>query len=260
MKQRLMSLGFWAGMALLTVLVWAASAVSVLLGGWWDRSRLLGHGCARAWAWALIRMNPFWHLTVDRRARLERNRPYVFVANHQSLVDIIVLYHVGHQFKWVAKSSLFRVPFLGWTLSINRHIRLQRESLRSIRRTMEEAKQWLDRRMSVAFFAEGSRSQTGALTPFKLGAFKLAIQTRTPIVPLVITGTRDALPRGSWVFSRRMHGTLTVLPPIDTTTYQLKDAELLKNRVFQEIERVFLAHTPHRHPTLDLPALVSAAP
>ena len=177
MIRPLLSLGIWAATGVLTVLVWVASAVSALLSGWWDRSRRLGHGCARAWAWALVKMNPFWRLTVERRARLARRQPYIFVANHQSLADIIVVYHVGHQFKWVAKASLFRVPFLGWTLGLNRHIRLQRGSLRSIRRTMEEARRWLARRVSVAFFAEGSRSQTGTLTPFKLGAFKLAIQT-----------------------------------------------------------------------------------
>lgn len=242
MTQRLLSLGIWMSTGLLTILVCVASATSALVVGWWDRSRRLGHGCARAWAWALVKMNPFWRLTVERRAQLERRRPYVFVANHQSLADIVVLYHVGHQFKWVAKSNLFHVPFLGWTLWLNRHIRLQRGSLRGIRRAMDDAKRWLGRRMSVAFFAEGSRSQTGTLTPFKLGAFKLAIQTRTPIVPMVITGTRNALPRGSWVFRHRVHGRLTILPPIETADYALKDAPLLKDRVFREIERVFLAH------------------
>ena len=239
MQQRLLSLGIWAGTAVITIVFWALTALCAL--AWWDRDRRLSHTCTQWWAQTLLAMNPFWQLTVDRRTILDDSQPYLFVANHQSFADIIVVFHIKHQFKWVAKAGLFQIPFLGWSLSLARNIRLRRGSFRSIRRTMDEAQQWLARRISVVFFAEGSRSRTGALTPFKSGAFKLAIETRTPVVPLVITGTRYALPRGSWIFRHRVRGTLTILPPIDTASYTAADADRLKDRVFREIERVVLA-------------------
>ncbi len=91
--------------------------------------------------------------------------------------------------------------------------------------------------MSVVFFVEGTRSRTGSLGEFKGGAFKLAIQTKTPIIPLVMIGTRDAIPRGSWLFRKKVKGKLLVLPAIETSSYSLKDSELVKQRVFDSINK-----------------------
>ena len=101
---------------------------------------------------------------------------------------------------------------------------------------MKDAKYWIGRQMSVGFFAEGTRSRTGSLGKFKNGAFKLAIQTKTSIVPLAMSGTRDAIPKGDWIFRRSVHGLLKIFPPIDTSSLTMKDVERLKQQVVSSIQ------------------------
>lgn len=238
MKNILLSFAIWAAIALLLVAVWVASVVSVFLFGWWDRDRRIVHECVKLWAQAVVALNPYWQLSVDDRANLSPRWPYVFVANHQSLADVVVLPHIRFAYKCFSKESLFRIPFLGWTLSLSRHIPLKRGSVSSTRRAMQQARRWLARRMPVVFFAEGTRSLTGELQPFKAGAFRLAIETGTQVVPLAITGTREALPRGCWWFRSQARGRLTILPPIETNNLSPADAEGLARQAFEAIASV----------------------
>jgi 1-acyl-sn-glycerol-3-phosphate acyltransferase len=238
MISALLSAAIWSGIALSLVLVWVASVFSVLLFGFWDRDRRVVHECVKCWARAVIALNPFWALRVEDRARLDPGRAYVFVINHQSLADVVVLPHVALAYKCVAKAGLFHIPFLGWTLGLSRHIPLARGSVSSTRRAMAQARHWLQRRMPVAFFAEGTRSRTGALQAFKAGAFRLAIETGTAVVPLAIYGTREALPRGSWCFRQKVQGALTILPPIETKGLSLADAPQVMQQAFDAIAAV----------------------
>jgi 1-acyl-sn-glycerol-3-phosphate acyltransferase len=237
--QRVISLAIWIAIGLLTVLLWLGSLVTVALTGLWDPDRRITHRWAVGWARAVVKVNPFWKLTVQGREHLDADRSYVFVSNHQSFADVVLLPYLGLPYKCLSKSSLFHFPFFGWSLSLHRHIKLRRGSAHGIRRAMEEARRWLDRGMSVVFFSEGTRSRTGALGTFGGGAFKLAIQTGTPIVPVVINGTRDALPRGTWVFRHRVHGRMRILPPIETASLREQETEALKQRVFRAIEQIF---------------------
>ena len=159
------------------------------------------------------------------------------VANHQSMGDIIILYKIRAQFKWVAKDSLFRVPVLGWIMSLIKHIRLLRGDMSSIKKVYREAAVWLRGGMSVLFFPEGTRSDTDEMNPFQNGAFKLALKERVPVLPIAINGTRDAIPKGSWVFDHKVKGSLTVLPPIETKDMGPGDFDLLRDRAREAIEK-----------------------
>jgi 1-acyl-sn-glycerol-3-phosphate acyltransferase len=155
----------------------------------------------------------------------------VIVANHQSLADIVVLYQLRLQFKWVAKESLFSIPFLGWCLGLCKHISLKRNDRSSIRDVYREAIQYLRSGMSVLFFPEGTRSETEALNPFQNGAFKLAISEKIPILPIAISGTRDAIPKGDWVMKSKVFCDLTVLEPIETAHLEHSDFSKLSEAV-----------------------------
>lgn len=233
----------WAMAGFLTLGLWVASALSVLLTGWRDPDRRFTHRFARYWAWAVVKTNPFWDLTVTGRHHLDDKSCYIFVSNHQSMADIILLPFVGVPYKCFAKTELFGVPLFGWSLSLHRHIRIQRGSLRGIAQAMKDARYWVDRGMPVAFFAEGTRSRDGSLGQFKGGAFKLAIQTGTPIVPLAMKGTRDVLSKGSWVFNPRVRGSLVILPPIETKGYEMKQIDDLRDRTLEAIESALTGPT-----------------
>ena len=164
----------------------------------------------------------------ERPGNIDKQKTYVIVANHLSLADIVVLYQIRAQFKWIAKESLFKLPFLGWCMSLARYVKLSRGKFSSIKSVYREAARWLRKGMSVVFFPEGTRSETGEMKEFQNGAFKLAIKEKKAILPIAIKGTRDAIPKGSWIFATKVHGTLRVLPPIDTASFKTGDFARLR--------------------------------
>lgn len=187
---------------------------------------------ANFWGKSIVRCNPFWRIQISGRNHIKKNTGYVLVANHTSLADIVCLYCLGKNFKWIAKASLFKIPFFGWTMSLLGYIPLRRGEHGSIRDSFQEAQRWLEKDVSVLFFPEGTRSRSGALGEFKNGAFKLAILTQKPIVPIVIRGTGEALSKGEATMASKISGSLKVLPPIEVSHYKPEEYEELKKKVW----------------------------
>ncbi|MBU4590654.1 MAG: 1-acyl-sn-glycerol-3-phosphate acyltransferase, partial [Candidatus Omnitrophica bacterium] len=223
------SAGIWVVITALTVLLFFVEAILTIILFPFDRQRKIIHSQCFWWADAVIGFNPYWHIEVSGLENIDKHKTYVVVANHQSLADIAIMYETHMQFKWVAKESLFKIPFIGWCLSLTKHIKLSRGKFGSIKKVYREAAYWLRNDMSVLFFPEGTRSRTDKMNEFQNGAFKLAIQEKKPILPIVIDGTRDAIPKGSWIFKTKVKGKLTVLPPVETQDLQISDFVLLKD-------------------------------
>ncbi len=234
------SLVSWAIIGLLTWLVTASMTVCAFVLWPVDTKRTCPHWLATLWGRAVFACHPSWPVTVTGREHLDPRQPSILIANHQSQLDIMALYHVRHQFKWVVKASLFDIPFLGWGMSGAGYIKLARGRYASVRQTYDRAKEWLAQGMSVFFFPEGTRSQGSQPGPFKDGAFRLALETGVPVVPIAITGTRGLLKRGSWLFHRRAHVQIAILPPLDPTRYR----EAGPDR-FKEDARALIEQTLH---------------
>ena len=200
-----------------------------------DKKRKIAHMQCFWWSDAIIRLNPFWKFEIKGLENIDYGRVYVAIANHESMADIVVLYKTRMQFKWVAKESLFKVPFIGWCLSLTEHIKLARGEYSSIKKVYREAAQWLRKDMSVLFFPEGTRSDTDEMNVFQNGAFKLAIKKKKPILPICIKGTRDAIPKGSWIFKSKVFASVTVLPPVETFSFGPGDFSKLRDKVFNSI-------------------------
>lgn len=232
----LSSLIVWVIGSVLTILLFFVDLVLAIVLFPFDKKRKVVHAQCFWWSNALIAMNPKWHVHVKGLENIDPKKTYVIVANHQSLADIIVMYKIHAQFKWVSKESLFKVPFIGWCLSLGKHIKLLRGDFASIKKVYREAAGWLRKDMSVLFFPEGTRSDTDEMNPFQNGPFKLAIKEKKPILPVVVDGTRDAIPKGSWIFSTDEEVNLTVLPAIDTSVYKPGDFEKLKDFTRQRIK------------------------
>lgn len=229
-RAKLLSCALWTVVALLTVAVFVPILFCSLVLRPVDPQRRLVHRLGTWWGCALVRLNPFWRLRVRGREHLRSDRAYVLIANHQSLADIVMLYTLRRQFKWLAKRSLFAIPFLGWSMGLAGYIPLERGRQGSITHSYRRALAWLQQGMSVIIFPEGTRSRTGELGAFKNGAFTLALQAGVPLLPIALAGTRDAMPRGSWAFDRRADVTLLVLPPLDTTGAALDQAVVFRDR------------------------------
>jgi 1-acyl-sn-glycerol-3-phosphate acyltransferase len=231
----IISLFFWLGALLLTMLLYFVVLFVVIITGPFDKKRKLAHVQCFWWAAGIIGLNPFWKLKVNGLENIDYNKTYVIIANHQSMADIIVLYKTHMQFKWVSKESLFKVPFIGWCLSLTKHIKLARGEFSSIKKIYREAAEWLRQDMSVLFFPEGTRSDTDEMNTFQNGAFKLALKEKKPILPICIKGTREAIPKGSWIFKAGVYASITVLPAVETSNLSAGDFASLRDQVFNSL-------------------------
>jgi 1-acyl-sn-glycerol-3-phosphate acyltransferase len=230
------SMAIWASGSLLTVILFFVDLFFAGLLFPFDKKRKVVHAQCFWWSNALISLNPFWSLDVSGLENIDPKKTYVIIANHQSLADIIVLYKIHMQFKWVAKESLFKIPFLGWCLSLGKHIKLLRGDFSSIKKVYREAAGWLRKDMSVLFFPEGTRTENGEMGQFQNGAFKLAIKEKKPILPVSINGTREAIPKGGWIFKAKVKANLKVLPAIETSELKAGDFAKLRDEVQTRLE------------------------
>lgn len=229
MKQTAQSIIIWSVGILLTVLLFVLMALVSILLFPFDRKRKAAHAQCFWWTDAVTALNPYWDVKVEGLDNIDHNKAYVAVSNHQSLADIILMYKTKFQFKWVAKESLFKVPILGWNMSLAKHIKLKRGDFSSIKKVYREAAGWLRSGMSVVFFPEGTRSDNSGIGEFQNGAFKLAIKESVPILPILIQGTRDAIPKGSWRFTTKTSCFIKVLPAIETGAYLPGDYNRLRD-------------------------------
>jgi 1-acyl-sn-glycerol-3-phosphate acyltransferase len=135
-------------------------------------------------------------LTVTGADRVPRDRAFIYMSNHQSHIDIPVLYATvpSQTLRMVAKTELFRVPLFGRAMRLGHMIEVDRSDRQRAVDSLRRAAELIGDGVSVWIAPEGSRSRTGALGPLKKGGFYLARETGTPIVPVAINGTFEVLP------------------------------------------------------------------
>ncbi|MBL6636512.1 MAG: 1-acyl-sn-glycerol-3-phosphate acyltransferase [Ilumatobacteraceae bacterium] len=176
------------------------------------------------------RLNPLWTFTVRGNVPNDPRLPYVVVSNHESFVDMLAISQIPIEMKWVAKSTFFNIPIVGFLLMLSRDIKLVRGAKGGGAHVYTEAANRLSTRTSVMLFPEGTRSASGELGAFKDGAFKIAIEAQAPILPLVVHGTRNALIKHDWRFGR-CDAVVQILDPIPTTGMTLEDVDALREQV-----------------------------
>ena len=207
-----------------------------------DRRLVLLHRFTSFWASLYIWVMPPWSVTIHGREKINPAATYVIVSNHQSMVDILVAFTLFIHFKWVSKAELFRIPLIGWNMYLNRYVRLERGRNKSIRKMYNACEKHLRRGSSVFLFPEGTRSPTGKMRAFKEGAFVLAKRLNVPVLPLVINGSKNAVPKDSLNFHGKTHVHVEVLDAVEPQTFsEMSTAELsahvrelIRSRVAEE--------------------------
>lgn len=201
-----------------------------------DRKGKLAYKLSRLWTWLVLKAGGV-RLTIRGLEHLDSHRSYIFMANHQSNMDIPVLVQSLSEFqlRWIAKKELAFVPFFGWALWSSRHILVARGDPSEARATITKAKQKLEEGASIILFPEGTRSRDGKLLPFKRGGFLLALRTKTPVVPVTLNGSGKILPRGDW---RIRAGEIEVIigKPVSLEHYQMGNLRGLLNQLRRMIE------------------------
>lgn len=169
---------------------------------------------------------------------IDLNRPQILVSNHSGLHDILSLAaRLPIQFRWIAKKSLFRIPFMGWHMRRSGYIAIDRENPRTAAKSIIEAAKEIQNGVNAIAFPEGTRSRTGKLGSFHSGAFSLALRTKVPLVPITLDGSyRVIVPKTL----RVNPGTIIRIKidrPIDLSSYSKGDKHRLMDDVFQIMSR-----------------------
>ena len=183
-------------------------AGSILFGG-----RIMGYYPSMFWA-RIMAWLTFVRVTVHGKENVRKGQSYIFVANHQGAYDIFAIYGwLSHNFVWMMKKSLQKIPLVGYACLRAGHIYVDRRSPSGIQQTMALAEKRIAEGRSVVVFPEGTRSRNGRLGIFKRGAYMLAEEFRLPVVPVTINGAYKIMPTGSRL-PRPGHITLTIHKPI----------------------------------------------
>ncbi|MGH7845734.1 MAG: lysophospholipid acyltransferase family protein [Candidatus Binatia bacterium] len=196
-----------------------------------DRQGRRAYSLARLWTDAILKISGV-RLKVQGLERLDAGRPYIFLANHQSYIDIPALVEALSQFqlRLIAKKELAWFPVFGWALRLSKHIMIDRSGRAHAMTSLRRAKEKISQGFSVVIFPEGTRGRTSGVLPFKRGGFVLGVMAQVPIVPVTIVGSGKILPRGDWRI-RKGEIEIVVDEPIVIERQDLKNLGQLSTRV-----------------------------
>ncbi len=225
----------------IAVLIWALTLP-------FDRKKVVLHLYTCFWASLYTWLNPVWSVSVSGREKIVSGEAYVMVSNHQSLIDILLLFRIFKHFKWVSKIENFRVPAVGWNMSLNGYIKLIRGDRESVKEMLSQCRKTLARGNSIMMFPEGTRSKDGKLQTFKPGSFELALETHRPILPIVIKGAAEALPKRGLVLSGHHEIKIQILDPIPYEEFAGDSVVELTERARARIADVLSESTEVREP------------
>ena len=208
------------------IMVTAVISTSVIICSFFSRTGNGPHLLARFWANSIL-----WvaraKITVSGAEKLDPDRSYIYMANHQSNADIpLLLGRLPVQFRWLAKAELFKIPIFGRAMRGVGYISIDRSNRKSAFESLERAAQTIRNGTSVLIFPEGTRSRDGHMLPFKKGGFVLSVDSGVPIVPIIIRGTREIIPKGHFMI-RPAPITMQILDPVETSGYTRKTKDTL---------------------------------
>ncbi len=224
----------WPLVALYTVFMGTLSLVC----SFFDRRGRMQHWCASAWS-RMIARTALLDVRVIGAEHLRAGESYVFLSTHQSWMDIpVMLGYLPAQLRIAAKREVFLIPFLGWHMRRSGQIPINRGSTAESIESLRRAARLLGGGVSAFLFPEGTRTRDGSLQPLKKGGFRLALESGLRIVPVTITGTRRAMPRGSMALRAgpvEMH----IEPPNPTEGLEEADIPALVQKVRDAMTKHF---------------------
>ena len=208
---------------LLTLIVSAASLVDMF---WIRKSEVKAQVFPRWWGRMLCRLAGV-RVRIEGISNINQEQTYIFAGNHCSQYDIFSFQgYFPHDFRWIAKKELFRIPLFGQAMRRVGYIAVDRSHGRQAMKSLDEAAKRIAAGSSVLIFPEGTRSGDGSLQEFKTGAVLLAIKAGVPIVPLGFVGSRAVLPKGA-LLPRGGEIVIRIGTPMATDHYKTADKQLL---------------------------------
>lgn len=229
-------LNAWAWVATVSVVILGTPVVAIvwLFTAPFDKGRYAAGRAFRLVGVTAMRLNGRWKFHT-RGTLADPRRPYIVVANHESYADVFLISCFPWEMKWLSKDTMFKIPCMGWMMQMAGDIKLVRGNRDSTLDAIAQCRDRLAKNVSVMIFPEGTRSRTQEMLPFKDGAFRLAIESQAPVLPIAVAGTRNAMAKGTFRFLRA-RALAQVLEPIDTTGMTMDDIGRLKQTARERID------------------------
>jgi len=200
---------FWIIIILLSIVLGTLAVLARLF----DSSNNLSHRISSLWGRLMCTLNGI-QVDVEGLEHVRRNQAQVFVANHQGFFDIFALSgFLPVQIRWVAKSSLFKIPFVGWAIAASGYIPVVRGDRKKSYQAFVATIEKLKAGNSIVIFPEGTRSEDGTIGPFKKGGLLLSVRSGAPLVPVTLLGTGNIIKKGSGII-RPGRIQIVISPPI----------------------------------------------
>lgn len=203
------------------------------------RLRRAGEAVIQVWSRAFLLVPPMSY-TVTGTEHIQPDTQYFFLSNHLSNFDVPLLFRaIPTPIRYLAKKELYKIPVFAQALNVAGIIKIDRgagaSSYAAINEGVAKAK---ENGYSLIVFAEGTRSRDGDLHPFKKGAFRMAISTQLPVVPVTVNGTWEVWPPGSKLFYKGA-ANVVIHEPIATEGMTVQDIDALRSQVYDVIETQF---------------------
>jgi 1-acyl-sn-glycerol-3-phosphate acyltransferase len=202
-----------------------------------DKKGYAQHRIARVWAKACVWASGS-RLTVVGAENLRKYPAAVYASNHTSYMDTPVIFSaLPFQFRILARSILWPIPFIGWYLNRSGQIPIDTNNPRATLSSLGAGAKALRSGMALFVFPEGGRTLNGELKPFLSGAAYLAIRSQLPLVPMALSGVYELLP----IHTRHIYPsdlTLTVGEPILTAGMTLRQTDELTAQLREAIEKL----------------------
>ena len=199
----------WPLLVVLTVF----TAVFTVCTVFWKNAEFV-HKVQQFWSRSFFWLM-FLPVSVDGQEHIVPGQSYVFVANHQSMFDVWLVYGwLPVIFKWLMKAELRKVPFVGTGCKAAGHIFIDRRNTKAAMESLKEVEKQLVNGVCTVIFPEGTRSLNGEVGRFKRGAFQIAWDLGLPVIPLSLDGCYEVLPKGKpFVYRAPVH--MHIGEPID---------------------------------------------
>jgi 1-acyl-sn-glycerol-3-phosphate acyltransferase len=209
----------WSAGALFMILYFPIAAIVWFIVIPFDRKRIVIHWMLNWHGVLVARLLPFWKIEVTGRDRAVKGQTYVIISNHQSSIDTFILCCLRYRYRWISKVENLKVPFIGWYIRMAGYITVNRGNDESKAEMMEKALRCLREGISIMIFPEGTRSPGTGIGFFKRGAFRMAIEANVPILPVVLDGSRNILPKHGFVVGSGHLVRLKVLEPVQPADF-----------------------------------------
>ncbi len=211
----ILSLFTWCEIILCFVIFFPFQFLLFLLTVFFDRKRKLLHYNSSLWCALSLFLSPLWSIEIKGKENLDRKKPHIVVMNHQSLIDILLTFRLFYPFKMIGKKVLGLVPIVGWNLVLSGHLLVDRKNTKSQFGAIRKMENLIKQGESMFVYPEGTRTRNGEIGEFKKGAFRTAVSTNTQILPIVIDGPYQLLPKKGFVINNFRKIYIEILPPVE---------------------------------------------